>query len=162
LSDSKLPSVESGAQKALTALPTLLAGGNFWMDAGLLSIDEVYSPIQMILDNEFLSALKHFVKDFEISEESISLETIFEAGPGGGYIDKVHTARYFRKELWQPEIWSRTMLGPWQQSGCKLDVDIAREIALDLQRNQVDFQGLDDDLERDILALIEKANRDLS
>ena len=162
LSDSKLPSVESGAQKALTALPTLLAGGSFWMDAGLLSIDEVYSPIQMILDNEFLSALKHFVKSFEVSEESISLETIFEAGPGGGYIDKVHTARYFRTELWQPEIWSRTMLGPWQQSGRKLDVDIAREIALDVQQNLAAYQGLDDDLERDILALIEKANRDLS
>ena len=162
LSDSKLPSVESGAQKALTAIPTLMAGGSFWMDAGLLSIDEVYSPIQMILDNEFLSALKYFVKNFDVSEESISLETIFEAGPGGGYIDKVHTARNFRAELWQPEIWSRTMLGPWQQSGRRLDVDIAREIALDVQQNQAVYQELDEDLERDILTLIEKANRDLN
>jgi trimethylamine:corrinoid methyltransferase-like protein len=163
LSDSKLPSVESGAQKALTAIPTLMAGGSFWMDAGLLSIDEVYSPIQMILDNEFLSALKYFVKSFDVSEESISLETIFEAGPGGGYIDKVHTARNFRAELWQPEIWSRTMLGPWQQSGRKLDVDIAREIALDVQNKMPtsSYPFLQDDLERDILALIEKANRDL-
>ena len=143
LSDSKLPSVESGAQKAYTALATLLAGGSFWMDAGLLSIDEVYSPIQMILDNELLSALKHFTKTFEVSEESISLETIFEAGPGGGFIDKMHTARYFRTELWQPEIWSRTMLGPWQTAGSKLDVDLAREIALDIQENVTDYQGLE-------------------
>ena len=161
LSDSKLPSVESGAQKAYTAMATLLAGGNFWMDAGLLSIDEVYSPIQMILDNELLSALKQFTKTFEISAESISLETIFEAGPGGGFLDKMHTARYFRNELWEPKIWSRTMVGPWQAAGGKLDVDLAREFALDVQKNKTGYRGLDDDLERDILRLIEKANQDL-
>ncbi len=161
LSDSKLPSVESGAQKAYTAMATLITGGSFWMDVGLLSIDEVYSPIQMILDNEFLSALKQFTKPFEVSEASISLETIFEAGPGGGFLDKMHTARNFRTELWQPEIWSRTMLGPWKNSGSKLDVDIAREIALDVQNNMIEYQGLDAGLERDILALIDKANHDL-
>ncbi len=161
LSDSKLPSVESGAQKAYTAMATLLAGGSFWMDAGLLSTDEVYSPIQMILDNELLSALKQFTKTFDVTEESISLETIFEAGPGGGFIDKMHTARNFRTELWQPKIWSRTMLGPWQTAGSKLDVDIAREIALDIQENVTDYHGLDATQERDILALIDKANRDL-
>jgi trimethylamine--corrinoid protein Co-methyltransferase len=161
LSDSKLPSVESGAQKAYTAVPTLMAGGSFWMDAGLLSIDEVYSPIQMILDNEFLSALKHFTRSFEVSETSIGLDTIFEAGPGGGYLDKMHTARYFRTELWQPEIWSRTMLGPWQAAGSKLDVDLARDIALDVQKNSKEYQGLDSDFESQILKLIEKANREL-
>ena len=161
LSDAKLPSVESGAQKAYTAMATLLAGGSFWMDAGLLSIDEVYSPIQMILDNELLSALKQFTTAFEISEESIGLETIFEAGPGGGFLDKMHTVRYFRSELWEPKIWSRTMLGPWQAAGSKLDVDLAREIALDVQKNKTGYRGLDDDLERSILRLIKKANQDL-
>jgi len=161
LSDSKLPSVESGAQKAYTAVPTLMAGGSFWMDAGLLSIDEVYSPIQMILDNEFLSALKQFTKTFEVSEESISLETIFEAGPGGGFIDKVHTARHFRAELWQPKIWSRTMLGPWRDAGSKLDVDLAREIALDAQAKATEYHGLNEADERNILTLIEKANKEL-
>jgi hypothetical protein len=43
-----------------------------------------------------------------------------------------------------------------------LDVDIAREIALDVQQNQDAYQGLDEDQERHILKLIEKANRDLS
>lgn len=131
------------------------------MDAGLLSIDEVYSPIQMILDNELLSALKQFTTAFEISEESIGLETIFEAGPGGGFLDKMHTVRYFRSELWEPKIWSRTMLGPWQAAGSKLDVDLAREIALDVQKNKTGYRGLDDDLERSILRLIKKANQDL-
>ena len=161
LTDSKLPSVESGAQKAMTAGITLLAGGSVWIDAGLLAMDEVYSPIQMILDNELLSALKHFTTEFEISEESIGLDTIFEAGPGGGYLDKVHTVRYMRKERWHPEIWSRQMLQPWLAGGSKLDVDLAREIALDVKAKAVEYHGLAESVERDILALIEKARVEL-
>ena len=123
LSDAKLPSVEAGYQKALTGIPTLMSCGSLWMDAGLLSIDEVCSPVQLILDHEFLSALAHMVKPFPVDEESIGLETIFEAGPAGQYLDKEHTVRYLRSEHWQPKIWSREMLAPWldrpSETGCR-------------------------------------------
>jgi trimethylamine--corrinoid protein Co-methyltransferase len=161
LTDSKLPSVESGAQKAMSAAVTLLAGGSTWIDAGLLAMDEVYSPIQMVLDNELLSALKHFTTEFEVSEASIGLDTIFEAGPGGGYLDKLHTVRFMRKERWQPQIWSRTMLGSWLAGGSKLDVDLARELALEVQQTTEPFAGLAESEERAILSLIQKARATL-
>jgi hypothetical protein len=53
------------------------------------------------------------------------------------------------------------MLGPWQAAGSKLDIDLAREIALDVQKNSKEYQGLDSDFESQILKLIEKANREL-
>ena len=53
------------------------------------------------------------------------------------------------------------MLGPWQQVAAKLDVDLAREIALDVQKNMNEYQGLNADHESDILALIEKAHQDI-
>jgi trimethylamine--corrinoid protein Co-methyltransferase len=162
LTDSKLPSVESGAQKAMSAAVTLLVGGGIWIDAGLLAIDEVYSPVQMILDNEMLSALKHFTREFEVSAESIALETIFEAGPGGGYLDKLHTVQYMRKERWQPEIWSRQMLQSWMAGGSKLDVDLARETALEVQANLEPYQGLTETEEKDILNLIKRARVELN
>jgi trimethylamine--corrinoid protein Co-methyltransferase len=161
LSDSKLPSVESGAQKALTAIPTLMAGGHVWMDAGLLGIDEVVSPVQLVLDNEFLSALKHFTREFQVDEESITVETILEAGPGGQYLDKDHTARYFRNEHWNPGIWSRQMLQAWTEAGCKLDVDTARETAISLMEKQSDQPALPEDLERTLLSIIQRAKTDL-
>jgi trimethylamine--corrinoid protein Co-methyltransferase len=129
LTDAKLPSVEAGYQKALSGVATLLAGGSLWMDAGLLAIDEVCSPAQMVLDNEFLGALKHFSQEFNLDEEAIGLDMIIQAGPGGSYVAEMHTARHFRHELWQPSIWSREMLAVWRERGEKLDVDKAREIA---------------------------------
>jgi trimethylamine--corrinoid protein Co-methyltransferase len=161
LSDAKLPSVEAGAQKALTAVPTLLAGGSLWIDAGLLSIDEVCSPIQMILDNEWIGAMKRFTHEFEITPEAIGLETILEAGPGGHYLDKLHTLRYFRDEHWDPGIWSRQMLGTWLAGDRRLDADVAREQALEFQ-SEMRRQGpgppeMSESLERQVRQIIERA-----
>jgi trimethylamine--corrinoid protein Co-methyltransferase len=159
LSDAKLPSAEAGYQKALTAIPTLMATGSLWMDAGLLSIDEVCSPVQLILDNEFLSALSRFTLEAQITDETIGLETILEAGPGGQYLDKDHTVRYLRSEHWQPSIWSRQMLRPWMQSEIGLDVDVAREKALAFQQKSWQPDSMPGNLESEILRIIEKARK---
>ena len=161
LTDAKLPSPESGAQKAMTGAVTLLAGGSLWVDAGLLSMDEIYSPVQLILDNELVSALKRFVVDFEINEESIGLETILEAGPGHQYLDKEHTARHYRKEHWQPNMWTRTMLAPWLEEGSKLDVDKARDFALAVWEEDPDPTQLSESHEKELLSLISTAEKAL-
>jgi trimethylamine:corrinoid methyltransferase-like protein len=157
LSDAKLPSVESGYQKALTALPTLMATGNLWMDAGLLSIDEVCSPVQLLLDHEFLGALRHMVNPFIVDEDSIGVETILQAGPAGQYLDKDHTVRYMRGEHWHPKIWSREMLAPWLDGPRKLDVDKAREMALQFKQKYSPAPGISDEMEKEILGIIRKA-----
>jgi len=134
------------------------------MDAGLLSIDEVCSPVQLILDHEFLSALAHMIKPFQVNEESIGLETILEAGPAGQYLDKEHTVKYLRGEHWQPKIWSREMLAPWLDGPQKLDVDKAREQAvafLQEFRLQPPAQ-LPEMLEHEFHRIVQSARRNLA
>jgi len=166
LTDAKLPSVEAGAQKATSGVATLLAGGSLWVDAGLLSIDEVCSPVQMILDHEWMRALRHLVQPFEVSEGTLGLETILQAGPGGQYLDKTHTVRHFRWELWNPEIWSRQMLRSWASEGGRIDADQARDRALRVQeqvaKGQIEPPGMSETLERDVLRVIERARRTLA
>lgn len=162
LTDAKFPSPESSAQKAMTGAITLLAGGNLWVDAGLLSTDEIYSPIQLILDNELISALKRFVFEFEVSEKSIGLDTIIETGPGHQFLDKDHTAHYYRTEHFQPKMWTRSMLAPWLEEGAKLDVDRARELAISVWNDGPDPLGLTETHDQEIRALISRANQALS
>ena len=38
-------------------------------------------------------------------------------GPGGTFIDTVHTAEHFREELWFPEILDRQYYEPWTDGG---------------------------------------------
>lgn len=161
LSDAKLPSPEAGAQKALTAIPTLMAGGSLWMDAGLLGIDEVCSPIQLVLDDEFLEVLRQFTKEFTVDEEAIGVDNVLAVGPGGHFLDQEHTARFFRGEQWNPRIWSRKMLGSWLAEGQELDVDRARGIVLETYQKAPEPGGLPSDLDGELRRIIECARWDL-
>ncbi len=161
LADAKLPSVEAGAQKALTAIPTLLLGGSAHLDAGLLSIDQVFSPIQMILDNEFIGALHCFTREYQVDDDAIGFEVIRELGPGKIFLGTEHTARFFRSEHWQPQIWSRQMVEPWMRNGRKLDVEFALERYHEIAAEPSDPPKLSERVERDLLAVIEVARQRL-
>ena len=161
LTDAKLPSCEVGAQKALTAIPTLLAGGRLHVDAGLLSIDEVCSPLQLILDDEFCGALRHLCRQFQAGEEELALDLIAEVGPGGHFIASEHTVRHFRHEQWQPRLWSREMVNTWLKGDRALDVDQARAIYHDLLPSLETGSQLAPEEEEDILSLIKDAKREL-
>ncbi len=162
LSDAKLPSCEAGAQKALTAIPTLLAGGHVSIEAGLLSIDEVCSPLQMILDDDLCGALRHLCTDFEVTEEELALELIEEIGPGGHFFATEHTARHYRHEQWQPRVWSREMVAAWLQGDRALDVDRARKIYQDMRPTLDRRPHLSPGEESDILAFIRDAETRLA
>jgi trimethylamine:corrinoid methyltransferase-like protein len=161
LSDAKLPSMEAGAQKTISALATLMAGGSFWMDAGLLGIDEICSPIQLVLDNELLSALKRFTHAFPVDEEAISLDMILERGPGGQYLDQMHTARRFRSEQWNPTIWSRQMLQSWLEGNQKIDIDLAKDTLVKVKSDDYRRPHISSNFEKDIRTIIDRASKDL-
>ncbi|MBN1810038.1 MAG: trimethylamine methyltransferase family protein [Planctomycetes bacterium] len=125
--DAKKPSAEAGAQRALTTIPTLMACGRTYVGAGKLSMDEIGSPVQMVIDNEYVGALKRFARGCDITEETLAVDVVNEVGPGKLFIDHEHTARHFRGELWEPKIWAREMFAGWMASGARTDVDKARD-----------------------------------
>ncbi len=154
LSDAKRPSVEAGFQRALGSIPTLLACGHTSISAGLLSVDEVYSPIQMIIDDDIISALQHFARGFEVNEETLAFEVIKEVGPGGCFLATDHTARHHRSALWEPRVFSREMFGGWQRSGEKIDVDFATEVYHDIVQREPIPVHISETLERKLLEII--------
>jgi len=155
--DAKRPSVEAGFQRALTALPTLMACGKASITCGLLSIDEVHSPIQMIIDDEMVSALRHFARGFEVNEETLAFSDLKAVGPGGNFLATDHTAGHFRSELWEPHVFSREMFIGWQRDGGKLDVDLAAEIYHDLIQREPLPTHLSGALESELLGIIHQA-----
>lgn len=154
LSDAKRPSAEAGYQKAMGAIPTLMACGRAYISTGLLSVDEVFSPVQMVIDAEMVSALKRFARGFEVSEETLAFDAIREVGPGGTFLDSEHTARHHRAELWEPHVFSRHMFPAWQQHGAKMDVDLARDLFHDLAEREPLPSRIPESLERRLLAIL--------
>jgi trimethylamine--corrinoid protein Co-methyltransferase len=164
LTDAKQPTVEAGMQKAMTAVPLFLAGGDIWMPAGLLSADQICSPIQLVFDNELMGSLKRFLNDFDVSDEAIGIDAILDAGAGGQFFDQPHTVRHMRKEIWSPDIWQRTMIQAWVEGGGKNDIDAAYDKIIRLNK-EVKVEPdtfLSQSEESQILDLIERARTKLN
>ena len=129
LSDAKLPSFEAGVQKLGTALAGIMKGYDGHIAAGLLSVDEVYSPVQMALDNEAAGYLKRICRGFSIDTEELALEAIkLFVNEDLLFIGQEHTARNIN-ELWQPSIFSQDGFSGWKND---IDIDKARDIAISI------------------------------
>jgi trimethylamine--corrinoid protein Co-methyltransferase len=154
LTDAMRPSPQAAAQKVQSALPTLMAGGHAAIAAGLLAIDEVFSPLQLVLDDEIISALAQFTRDYEVSDASIGAEVVAQVGPGGTFLAEPHTAEWFRREMWEPTIWERHPFAAWQERDGRTDVERARARVLALVADTPEESGLSQEEQRDLQAII--------
>lgn len=160
--DAKRPGPAAGAQRALTSIPTLMAGGVTNVAAGLLSVDEVFSPIQMIIDNEYVGALRRFARGCEITAETLAVDVVKAVGPGNLFTGTEHTARHFRNEFWEPRIWERRMFAAWLADGAKTEVDRARQEYADIMdRPDLPVQ-IDESTDRALQRLMDAALREIA
>jgi len=157
LTDAKLPSCEAGAQKASGALITALATGCGSVSIGLLSLDEICSPVQMVMDDDITGGLKAVLADAVVNETECAFDEIAAAGNGGNHLGTDFTAARFRKEFFMPKTWSWQSMAVWQESGRRIDVDAAREIVHNFERKFVPESRMSKDEECELRAIIQRA-----
>lgn len=127
LSDAKTPGYQSAAQKAVSALGGALAYGSGILEAGLLGVDEINSPIQMILDDELAGSMRKTFAPIPVDAENLALDVVDSVGPGGTFLECEHTFEHFRDTLWFPSLWSKESYALWKNGGGKDEIDLARE-----------------------------------
>ncbi len=157
LTDSVEPGSESGVQKAHSAMISAAASGRGVIEAGLLGVDEIFSPIQMILDNEATAAFAHVTKGIPVNDDTLALSLIEEVGPGGDFLSTQHTAEHVRASLWQPALWSRHMYSSWEAKGKKTELERARDIYRTKMSESPPLQSdISDCLEQSLRQIIER------
>jgi trimethylamine:corrinoid methyltransferase-like protein len=112
--DAKEPSLYAAQEKALKSMTVAaftgqpLAGGS-----GLLDEGKILSPIQLMLDREFATAMGCLERPIDVTPERIGVDAIAEVGVGlqTSYLETEHTLRHFREQLWLPTILERAGYG---------------------------------------------------
>ena len=156
LSDAKAPGYESAGQKVYSALAGAMAYGRGIIEAGLLSVDEVFSPIQMILDDEMTGAVQKMLADIPVSPESLAVGVVDEVSPGGTFIDHEHTLINFKNSLWFPSLWSRESYSAWKNGGAeKNEINRAAEKYEALNAQKI-APIMPEDVEQKLLKVIRK------
>jgi len=117
-SDSKRVDQQAAAEAALTLMADALCGGNIVHDLGYLESGLCYSLAQLVICDDILGWLEHFVRGVEVTDETLAVDLIDEVGPDGEFLGSDHTRKHFR-ERWYPTLFERANYDNWIAKGGK-------------------------------------------
>ncbi len=116
-SDSKCFDEQAAAEAAFSLLAAGLSGANLIHDVGFLESGLIGSHEMVVLSDEIAGMVKRFLAGVQVDDETLAVEVIREAGPGGNFVAHEHTARHFRSELWFPRLMDRSRHAAWVAEG---------------------------------------------
>ena len=117
--DAKVLDAQAGAEAAFSLLAQGQAGLNLIHDVGYMDMGMACAVEQLVLGDEIIGMVRHFLRGVEISADTLAMEVIAKVGPGGNYLQEMHTCKNFRNELWQPSLFTRESYGNWVTGGSK-------------------------------------------
>lgn len=133
VSDSKLPDIQAGYEKASSLFQTVPSGIDLIHHAaGMLESLRTVAYEQYVIDNEIIAMAKRAARGMEISEETLALDLIAEVGHGGSFLTEKHTRRNMRRELFFPRLADRNSRVSWEKGGCLDGRERARQIAAEI------------------------------
>jgi trimethylamine--corrinoid protein Co-methyltransferase len=154
-SDSKVVDQQAGIEAALTLMTDALCGGNIVHDLGYLESGLSGSLAQLVICDEIVGWLEHFVRGVEINDETLALDLIDEVGPDGQFLDSDHTLEHFR-ERWYPGLFERDNYNGWLARGGKtLGQRAAERVDAILAEHKP--EPLPDDVAGAVHAIVERA-----
>jgi len=119
LTNAHTNDAQSGYETGMNTTAALLAGTDMLNMGGLLSSLMTFDFAKAVIDNEIALMLKRVMQGLEFSEENLALDLIAEIGPGGNYMDSMHTVKHMRTTAVLPKVATREMRESWRKAGSK-------------------------------------------
>lgn len=94
----------AGFEKAFNGLLVGLARADLVAAAGLLEDALTSSPEGLVIDNELLGTILRAGRGITVDPETLALEAIQRAGPGGNFLSDAHTRKFLRHEHYLPQL----------------------------------------------------------
>jgi len=157
--ESKIPDIQAGFEKAMTLMMAALAGLNFIFNAaGTLESTLTASYEQAVIDNEICGMVSRALRGIKISDETLAIDVIERVGPGGQFLDQRHTLEYLKKEHYLPTIINRQKRERWEKAGSKDLREIAREEAKRILKEHQP-EPLDRDIEEELKKVVKEVEK---
>ncbi|MDR1531405.1 MAG: trimethylamine methyltransferase family protein [Clostridiales bacterium] len=154
LSDALELSFQCGFEKALSGLMSVLAGSCSIGCQGIAGADQGFSFEQLLVDNEWLSAVNYVLDGFEADEDAIAEELIKEVGIGGNFLAEEHTVRYLRQNWWDSRLFGRQGFDRWKEAGAKGLLQSAHAMVEEMTSGYKRLESVIDGAKADALDLL--------
>ena len=86
----------AGVETMLQLLQVPLDGCELYTGIGLTNTYQLFTPENLILDDDLYHRARHAFLDIPMDEESLALDVIDAVGPGGHFLAQPHTRRHMR------------------------------------------------------------------
>ena len=147
---------QTGHEVTRGPIMVTLAGADFSVGMGLLEAYTLLYPEKILFDNEIFNYVKSFVEGVKVTTETLAIDEILKAGPGGHFLNFESTKKNLRK-LWTPGI-----IHQWDP--VKNDFKEPQEEAI----SQINWilknhkpKPLDEKMKNEIRKIVESAEKDL-
>jgi trimethylamine--corrinoid protein Co-methyltransferase len=117
---------QSAWEHALSFLLNSLAGADLLFGLGLLDGSNLLTYEGLVLDAEIGAIVRRLLSEVDLSDDAFALDLIKELGPGGVYIDTMHTVEHMRSALSIPALSNRDSYDQWSRKGALSRVEAAR------------------------------------
>jgi trimethylamine---corrinoid protein Co-methyltransferase len=120
MTDSKLPDVQSGYEKAYNHALVGNAGANLlYESAGMVASLLGFSMEQLIIDNDIIGAIQRTIRGIDVSEDALSLDAIRETCIGGPnhFLGSEQTLARMQTDYLYPSVGDRTSPKEWEEKG---------------------------------------------
>jgi trimethylamine---corrinoid protein Co-methyltransferase len=159
ITDSNLIDIQAGIESATSILCQGLAGINFiHASAGGMEGTVTASYEKLIIDDEIIGRTLRFLRGIDVSEKSLALDVIHEAGPRGNYFAHSHTVENYRKEHFLTRLSQRNKYDVWLKKGENTLSKAAHEKARDILRHHTP-RPLEEKMEKELLDILKSVEK---
>ncbi len=111
---AKEPDWQAALDNSLSSFMAVSTGSDMLLGAGLLHGSRILSYEMLLMDCEIWSILHAMFQGIEVNDETLALDVIRAAGPGGNFLAQRHTRQHMRSR-WQPTLLDRRPYNVWEQ-----------------------------------------------
>jgi len=154
--DSKSADAQAGAEIAINSLTNALAGINLIENVGTIAGGECGSLEMAVIGDEVIGMVKRILRGVDINDETLALDIIDDVGPGQDFLSHDHTLKFFKKELYMPNLFDRLSGQSWVEAGSKDTETRAKEKVEKILRNYQP-KSLPRQMEKEIDSIIKNA-----
>ncbi len=159
---AKVPGAQAMMDKALNAMWAILGGVRSFGSLGILACADIGSVVQLVLDVEMMSYFERLLQGITVDEERLAEQVICDIAPQGArFIETEHTAKFFREELWLPELLDRRLPMAWARDTVTM-LDNARRKAKQLIETAPNRCPLSDEQKREVARIVAAADREVA
>jgi len=115
-SDAKTMDEQAAAEAMQSVLMAKLTGANLIHDVGYMESGLSTSFEMIVLTDELIAMTNRLMNGIEVTEETLMLDELHEAGPGGHFLNTEATMAHFR-DFWYPDLLSREIRETWEERG---------------------------------------------